>query len=125
MKRIAENGIKSWELTDNLWERVRKFIPRRKLIPPRQALQAVFYVPRTGIQWKALLREYGAASSIHGYFSERAQAGFFRRMWQEGLVRYEKKAENYRALVEFACAFIRKSGLIPRRTFGSSFLRLK
>jgi transposase len=106
MKRIAGNGIKSWELTDDLWERVREFIPRRKgdenktyrrkpgagrkPIPPRQVPQAIFYVPRTGIQWKALPREYGAAGSIHGYFSERAQAGFFRRIWQEGLLTYDE-----------------------------------
>jgi transposase len=48
-------------------------------------LEAVFYVLRTGIQWKALPKEYGAASSIHEYFSAWAEAGFFRRMWQEGL----------------------------------------
>jgi putative transposase len=42
-------------------------------------------VLRTGIQWKALPRKYGAASSIHQYFSEWAEAGFFLRMWQEGL----------------------------------------
>ncbi|MDR0376218.1 MAG: transposase [Spirochaetaceae bacterium] len=102
MKKAAGNGINSWELTDELWERVREFIPQRKRdgsrtyqrkpgagrksMPPRQVLDAVFYVLRTGIQWKALPREYGAASSIHKYFSEWAEAGFFRRMQQEGLI---------------------------------------
>jgi transposase len=43
-------------------------------------------VLRTGIQWKALPKEYGVASSIHQYFSEWAEAGFFQRMWQEGLI---------------------------------------
>jgi transposase len=52
--------------------------------------EAVFYVLRTGIQWKALPKEYGAASSIHEYFSEWAEAGFFRRMWQEGLLTYDE-----------------------------------
>jgi transposase len=47
-------------------------------------------VLRTGIQWKALSGEYGAASSIHAYFSEWAEAGFFRRMWQEGLMTYDE-----------------------------------
>jgi putative transposase len=53
-------------------------------------LEAVFYVLRTGIQWKALPKEYGAASSIHAYFSKWAEAGFFRRMWQEGLMSYDE-----------------------------------
>jgi hypothetical protein len=43
-------------------------------------------MPRTGVQWKALPMEYGAAGSAHQYFSEWAQAGFFRRIWREGLI---------------------------------------
>jgi transposase len=106
MKRAAGNGIKAWELTEELWERVKDFVPERKRkrnktyrrrpgggrkpIPPRQVLEAIFYVLRTGIQWKALPKEYGAASSIHAYFSEWAEAGFFRWMWQEGLMSYDE-----------------------------------
>jgi transposase len=106
MKRVAGSGIKSWELTEELWGRVKDFIPQRKRdenktyrrkpgagrkpIPPHRVLEAIFYVLRTGIQWKALPKEYGAASSIHEYFSEWAEAGFFRRMWQEGLLTYDE-----------------------------------
>ena len=105
MKRIIGSGIKSWELTDELWERIREFIPQRtrdtnkhyrrkpgagrKPLSPRRVLEGIFYVLRTGIQWKALPKEYGAASSVHQYFSEWAQAGVFRRMWQEGLISYD------------------------------------
>jgi transposase len=106
MKRITGSGIKSWELTEELWEKVRDFVPQRKRkenktyrrksgagrkpMPPRQVLEAIFYVLRTGIQWKALPKTYGAASSVHVYFSEWAEAGFFRRMWQEGLMSYDE-----------------------------------
>ena len=99
-------GIRSWELTDELWEAVKAFVPKhrrdenrtynrkpgggRKPIPPRRVLEGIFYVLRTGIQWKALPKEYGAASSIHQYFSEWAEAGFFLKMWQEGLMTYEE-----------------------------------
>ncbi|MDR1143062.1 MAG: transposase, partial [Spirochaetaceae bacterium] len=64
--------------------------PGRKPIPPRRILEAILYVLRTGMQWKALPKGYGAGSSIHEYFSEWAQAGFFRRMWQEGLLTYDE-----------------------------------
>jgi transposase len=57
---------------------------------PRRVLEAIFYVSRTGIQWKALPKAYGAASGVHQYFSEWAEAGFFRRMWQEGLLTYDE-----------------------------------
>jgi transposase len=106
MKRITGSGIKSWELTEELWERVKDFVPQRKQnenkayqrkpgagrkpIPPRRVLEAIIYVLRTGIQWKALPKAYGAASSIHEHFSEWAEAGFFQRMWQEGLLTYDE-----------------------------------
>jgi transposase len=45
---------------------------------------------RTGIQWKALPKEYGAVGSVHGYFSEWAQAGLFMRLWQEWLLGYDE-----------------------------------
>jgi transposase len=109
MKREAGSGIKSWELTDDLWEQVKGFIPQqrreknrtcrrkpgagRKPIPPRQVLEAIFSVLRTGIQWKALPGAYGAASGIHEYFSKRAEAGFFRRIWQEELLTYDELRE--------------------------------
>jgi transposase len=105
MERVKGSGIKSWELTDELWERVKDFVPQRKRagnktykrkpgagrkpLAPRQVLEGIFYVLRTGIQWKALPVTYGAASSIHSYFSEWAEAGFFRRMWEEGLIVYD------------------------------------
>ena len=89
-----------------MWEAARPFIPERKReagrayqrkpgggrkpLPLRQALAAIFFVSRTGIQWKALPREYGAASSVHEHFSEWAQAGLFMRLWQEGLLSYDE-----------------------------------
>ena len=92
-------------MTEELWERVKDFVPQRKRdenktyarkpgagrkpIPPRQVLEGIFYVLRTGIQWKALPKTYGAASSVHSYFSEWAAAGVFRRMWEEGLIAYD------------------------------------
>jgi transposase len=105
MKRVKGAGIRSWELSDELWEKVREFVPEhrrdekrtyrrkpgggRKPTDLRRVLEGIFYVLRTGIQWKSLPKEYGAASSIHQYFSEWVEAGFFRRMWQEGLLAYD------------------------------------
>jgi transposase len=63
---------------------------RAKTNTPRQVPEAIFSVLRTGIQWKALPRAYGAASGIHEYFSKRAEAGFFRRIWQEELLTYDE-----------------------------------
>lgn len=106
MKRVKGIGIKAWELTDELWAKAQPYIPQRKRlegktyrrrpgagrkpISPRRVLEGIFYVLRTGIQWKALPAEYGSASSIHQYFSEWAEAGFFLTLWQEGLLAYDQ-----------------------------------
>ena len=59
-------------------------------MPKRQVLEGIFYVLRTGCQWKAVPKEYGAGSSIHKYFQEWAAEGFFERMWTKGLERYDE-----------------------------------
>ena len=106
MKRVKGNGIKSWELTDEIWEKAQAYIPKRqreegkvyrrkpgggrKPLPPRQVLEAIFFVLRTGIQWNALPSRYGSSSSVHEYFSHWAQAGFFMSLWREGLLSYDQ-----------------------------------
>jgi len=42
--------------------------------------------------WKALPREYGAASSVHKYFQEWVAAGFFEQIWMAGLHEYDEFA---------------------------------
>ena len=106
MERTKGTGIKSWELTDEMWEVAQQFIPKpqreenkeykrkpgggRKPLDQRKVLEGIFFVLRTGIQWKALPKEYGAASSVHEYFSKWAESGFFLRLWEAGLLSYEQ-----------------------------------
>ena len=60
----------------------------RKHMDPRTALEAVFYVLRTGIQWKALPAAFGASSSVHRYFQFRCEQGVFQTLWKAGLAKY-------------------------------------
>jgi transposase len=55
----------------------------------RKALEGIFYVMRTGTQWKALPREFGPPSSVHRYFRYRCGRGFFQSLWVAGLERYD------------------------------------
>lgn len=50
---------------------------------------AVYYVLATGIQWKALPRCLGAASTVHDRFQEWAEAGVFEQLWATGLVEFD------------------------------------
>jgi transposase len=51
----------------------------------RQALDAIFYLMRTGCQWQALPRALGAASTVHDRFQEWVEQGVFLAMWETGL----------------------------------------
>jgi transposase len=99
--------IRSWELSDELWQRVEPFIPLpsrdpqrkylrkpgagRKPIAYRTVFEGIVYVLRTGCQWKALPKEpFGSASAIHTHFLKWARAGLFSRLWEAGLTEYDE-----------------------------------
>lgn len=98
--QYPDYGIaKPFRLPDGLWQKMRPLIPgpgpKKKPGRPRmddhQAMSAIYYVLRTGIQWKALPRSLGAASTVHDRFQEWRRAGLFGRLWQEGLAFYDEE----------------------------------
>ena len=56
----------------------------------RKALEAIFYVLRTGIQWKALAKAYGSSSAVHRYFRFWCEKGLFKALWVAGLEQYQE-----------------------------------
>jgi len=52
-------------------------------------MDGIFYVLRTGCQWRAVPERYGAGSTLHRYFQEWAELGVFRRLWKSQLKRYD------------------------------------
>ena len=93
-------AVKSWEVSDEFWARVAPLIPKvkrdpkksyqrrrgggRKPMESRRVFEAIIYVLRTGIQWKALPKEYGSSSSVHRYFRKWESLGFFRKLVNSG-----------------------------------------
>lgn len=55
----------------------------------RKAMNAIFYVLRTGCQWKALPRSLGAASAVHDRFQAWRKVGVFEKVWAKGLLEYD------------------------------------
>ena len=61
-----------WRISDEIWERIEPLLPKerphpkggRPWRPARQMLDAIFYVLRTGCQWRALPRSLGAPSTV-------------------------------------------------------------
>ena len=97
---------KAWEITEEFWAIAEPLIPRKDRVPnkeyqrkqgggrrpmeARKALEAIFYVLRTGIQWKALPKSFGASSSVHRYFRFWCEQGFFKALQESGLDKYEE-----------------------------------
>lgn len=88
----------SWRflVSDELWSEVELLLPRsgrrrgRPRMDDRQAFCAIFYVLRTGIQWKALPRCLGAPSTVHDRFQQWAKAGVFELLWRSGLLWFDQ-----------------------------------
>lgn len=85
-------------VSDKLWEEVELLLPPKRVGKPgrprmddRQAFCAIFYVLRTGIQWKALPKSLGAASTVHDRFQQWVRAGVFERLWQSGLLWFDEQ----------------------------------
>lgn len=86
-----------YQIPDELWERIKPLLPApkpkkkpgRPRMDDRKAMTAIFYVLRTGCQWKALPRSLGAPSTVHDRFQEWQESGVFEKLWQAGLLEYD------------------------------------
>jgi len=87
----------TYQIPDELWDRIKTLLPppkrKKKSGRPRMddrlAMNAIFYVLRTGCQWKAIPRSLGASSTVHDRFQEWRKAKVFQRLWTEELMEYD------------------------------------
>lgn len=67
---------RDYEIYDELWKKIEPLIPqpkpKKKAGRPRKddrkMMTAIFYILRTGCQWKTLPRSLGAPSTVHDRF---------------------------------------------------------
>ncbi len=63
------------DLTDMQWEQLAPLVPppkpggRPRRLEMRQVLNAIFYVDRTGCQWRYLPKEYPKWKTVYWYFT--------------------------------------------------------
>ena len=94
---IADDG---WRIPDELWEKMEPLLPPGKphplgchnsRVPNRDAMNAILFVLRTGIQWNALNGTgLCSSSSAHRRFMEWTEAGVFLEFWRRGLTAYDR-----------------------------------
>ena len=86
-----------WRVDDALWAELQPLLvvdkPRKKPGRPRTNDRPIFdgliWLDRTGSQWAALPREFGAKSTAHDRFREWVEHGCFQRAWARLLAAYD------------------------------------
>ncbi len=97
----AKRKSNRYRISDKLWPKLEALIPQRvnphprgggrKPKPDRQVMDGIFFVLRTGCQWKALDETRICSGSVaHARFQKWVQAGVFLKFWQEGLQEYDE-----------------------------------
>jgi transposase len=89
-----------WRIPDVLWDKIEPLLPPPKPhplgchkapVPPRDAMNAILFVLRTGCQWNALNgTKLCTSSSAHRWFQTWLEAGVFLELWKKGLLDYDK-----------------------------------
>jgi len=89
-----------WRIPDELWKRIEPLLPPSKPHPlgchnpsvePRDAMDGIFFVLRTGCQWNALnATDICSSSSAHRWFQAWTQAGVFQKLWKRSLTEYDE-----------------------------------
>jgi putative transposase len=89
-----------WRIPEVLWQRIEPLLPPRPSHPlgchnprvdDRKAMDAIFFVLRTGCQWNALnATGICSSSSAHRRFQEWTAAGVFVTFWARGLQEYDE-----------------------------------
>jgi transposase len=88
-----------WRISDELWAMIEPLLPpppfhplgcHRPRVENRRAMDAIFFVLRTGCQWNALnATGICTSSSAHRRFQEWVDDGVFERLWAACLEAYD------------------------------------
>jgi putative transposase len=101
-KRTPNNKTTSaFRISDELWTVLEPLLPKhvnthrfgggRPRKPERICADGIFYVLRTGCQWKALDEtDICPGSTAHDRFQEWVKAGVFLKLWQAGVSQFDE-----------------------------------
>lgn len=88
-KKAVEPLPTIWRVNDELWAIIQLTLEEldpaaktgRPRTGPREALDGIIYMMRTGGQWKQLPRKFGDESSVHRTMQRWIVKGVFQRLW--------------------------------------------
>jgi putative transposase len=85
-------GYYPTDVTDGQWEFLTPLLPQPKWRPGgpgrppsdlRRVLNGIFYVTKTGCQWRMLPRDFGHWNTIYGYFRAWRRTGLWARLLEQ------------------------------------------
>ena len=96
---MSKSIDEKWKCPDYIWEELKKILHKyvasplggRPPVNQRAVADGIFYVLKTGIQWKAMPSEFPSGSTCHRYFQTWVRDGVFLKLWQTGVARYEER----------------------------------
>lgn len=95
---MVERVVSSeFRVSDEFFARIEPLLPKfkksrkggRPRLEWRPVIDGIFYVLRTGCQWKAIPPEFGSGSAIHDYFQLLVKRRLFTKLWKAALEEYD------------------------------------
>ena len=74
------------DLTDAQWAEIAPLLPppaargRKRRVDPREIMNALFYLDKTGCQWRALPRDFPNWHTVESYYRRWRRAGVWQRV---------------------------------------------
>lgn len=86
-----------FRMSDEFFARIEPLLPRfrrskkggRPRLEWRRVIDGIFFVLRTGCQWKAMPPEFGSGSGVHNYFQLLVKRRIFTKLWKLALEEYD------------------------------------
>ena len=88
------------DLTDEEWSHVAPLIPpakhggRKRTVVVREVVNGLMYLLSTGCQWRAIPKDLGSRSTVHGYFELWTWDGTLDRIHDELYVKCREQASR-------------------------------
>lgn len=101
-------------LTDDQWEVIKPFVnhQRKRTLDLRDVFDAIFYITRTGCQWRNLPDEFGKWSAVYYYFDKWTKQGVLMRI-NLALNQIERQQRGRKPLASMALADSQSIKLAP------------